>query len=728
MPPPSRPSSGRQLFRLQMMEYLARANASRESLEMYRMIGALKRRKWGIIGFTLGLTLLAWYYVHLLPGQYRAQGQLVIDGSGGYVNGAGAIPGALIPGDFTNRTQAAILASRGMAKRVVTALPELREMAADMAVDYFLSGLSVRPNDRSFVLDVEYVSSNPAFAARAVNILMATYIADQQQQKSAVTSGGARWLGWRVEQMRGELLASERRLEEARRSVGRVLESGRDLMEEQLVQLTAEYGAARIALAETEARLVQFDRQRKNPDGVAATYGSNLTPMARAADSEAALASRFAEAKARYRENHPEYQSALKALQEAQKHRQMELSTVRVALNNDIDLARMRVLHLEADIAEIRGRIGAENNASIGLRTLQSEVAANRQLYEVLLARYREADVQSEALAPADARVISEAVTPRTSFAPRRVPMIAAAGLMALIAAVGLALIREFNAPGFLSPSQVEMEVHLPVLGGLPEFTSGSREMNHLSLLDPANQPLYAEAIRSLRVALFDRAEEKVPHVLLVTSSLRQEGKTLTALSLALTLKAAGVAVLVLDGNLRSGDIGKCLQFGATPGLGDYLAGRATPEQIIYQDKYSGLHIIPAGQAAGHPLDVLESEALDQLITSLRQQFRVILIDSPPVAEVQDAVLLSRVADGCLYLIRFEETARTVVAEGLRHIRDRLAARTGARTGHRTEDGAISIAISRVDGKKLRSYSPAKGDPMYFTNYAFTRAHTHADQ
>lgn len=703
-----------------MMEYLARANASRESLEMYRMIGALKRRKWGILGFTIGITLLAWYYVGLLPGQYRAEGQLVIDGSGS----ANMMPGALAPGEFTNRTQAAILASRGMAKRVISALPELREMAADEAVDHFLSGLTVRPNDRSFVLDVEYVSSNPAFAARAVNILMATYIADQQQQKSAVTSSSARWLGWRVEQVRGELLASERRLEEARRSVGRVLASGRDLMEEQLVQLTSEYGAARIALAEAEARLVQFDRQRKGPDGVAATYGANLTPMARAADAEAALAARFAEARARYRENHPEYQSALKALEEAQKHRQMELSTVRVALNNDIDLARMRVLHLEADIAEIRGRIGVENESAIGLRTLQSEVAANRQLYEVLLARYREADVQGEAEAPADARVISEAVTPRVPFAPRRTPMIAAAGLMALITAVGLALIREFNAPGFLSPSQVEAELHLPVLGALPEFSNSSREMNHLSLLDPVNQPLYAEAIRSLRVALFDRIESKVPRVLLITSSLRQEGKTLTALSLALTLKAAGVAVLVIDGNLRSGDIGKCLQFGATPGLGDYLAGTAQPEQIIYQDKYSGLHIIPAGQAAGHPLDVLESDALDRLIASLRDQFRVILIDSPPVAEVQDAVLLSRVADGCLYLIRFEETARTVVAEGLRHIRDRLDDRLGDQGGGH----AISVAISRVNGKKLRSYSPAKGDPMYFTNYAFTRAHTDADQ
>lgn len=694
-----------QMLRVQMMDYLARANAARDALEMHRLLGTLRRRKWFIALFVLLCMGGCYYYLMQVPDRYRATGSLVIDGERQRILRMEQVAEGLTPGEITNNTQAAILQSRSLAAKVVARLKAPRANTPEDAVTRFLGHLTIVPSGRSLVLNVEYVSSDPEFAAAAVNALMEIYLEEQREAKNTTTSSAARWLSARVEAMRQTLAESEQRLEAARHAKGIVLSNGQSLFEEQLKQLSAERVAAKTNEAESFARLNRFDRGA----AVSPSIYSGLSPtLSRAVQDEAALSARVSEMKAKLRDNHPDLLAAQAALADAHTITLAQMDTAKQALTRDYDLAVTRVQNIERDMARLKEQIGQENQSGIGLKGLQSEVDANRQLFAILLARYKETDVQGEAPHPADARIISRAVVPKAPFEPHRLPIMAAVGLMALIVACAVAMLREFHAQGFQTPVQAELELHLPVVATLPEFSSSTREMSHLQLLDAASQPLYAEAVRALRVALYDLGKT-TPKVILVTSAAAGESKSLTALSLALTLKASGRSVLLVDADLRRSQLKAALQMGDTAGLADFLGGRAEAENILYQDKYSGLYVIPAGATEGHPLDLLDQPKLAPFLAGLKNRFDVIILDAPPVGEVRDAVLLSRSADACLFLIRAETTPRALVSQSLRPLREQMG------------ETAISLAISRINSKKQGYYRQTGGEYVYFTNYAFAQ-------
>lgn len=694
-----------QMLRVQMMEYLARANAARDALEMHRLLGTLRRRKWYIILFVLIAMGACYYYLMQMPDRFRATGSLVIDGERQRILRMDQVAEGLSPGEITNNTQAAILQSRSLAAKVVERLKMPAAKTPDETVTRFINQLTIVPSGRSLVLNVEYVSTNPQFAALAVNTLMEIYLEEQREAKNTTTSSAARWLSARVEAMRQTLAESEQRLEAARHAKGIVLSNGQSLFEEQLKQLASERVAARTNEAESLARLKRFERNSASPS----LYSGISSSLSRAVQEEESLNARVSELKSKLRDNHPDLLAAQAALADAHAITLSQMDTAKQALTRDHDLAMERMQNIERDMARLKEQIGEENQSGIGLKGLESEVEANRQLFAILLARYKETDVQDEAPHPADARIISRAVVPEFAFEPHRVPIIIAVGIMALIVACGVAMLREFHAQGFLTPVQAELELHLPVVASLPEFFSSAREMSHLQLLDAANQPLYAEAVRSLRVALYDQSKP-APKAILVTSSAAGESKSLTALSLALTLKASGRSVLLVDGDLRRSQLKLALQMGDTPGLADFLGGRAEGDNILYQDKYSGLYVLPAGTTEGHPLDLLDQPKLEPFMTGLKTRFDMIIIDSPPIGEVRDSVLLCRLADACLFLIRSEATPRALVAQSLRPLREQMG------------DAAISLAISRINSKKQGYYRHTGGEYVYFTNYAFAQS------
>ena len=175
---------------------------------------------------------------------------------------------------------------------------------------------------------------------------------------------------------------------------------------------------------------------------------------------------------------------------------------------------------------------------------------------------------------------------------------------------------------------------------------------------------LVSEQYKSLVTNLLSLNKGKPPHVMAVTSSIASEGKSVTALNLAITLSHAihKPKVLLIDADMRKGKIVKYLGVDEHMGLSEYLSGNALLDDIIFNIDIEHLSFICSGQVPSHPADLLASAKMSDLIREVRTQFEYVIIDTPPVIPVTDAVVVGALVDGVILVIKAGETQRGIVS------------------------------------------------------------------
>ncbi|MEQ9350560.1 MAG: exopolysaccharide transport family protein, partial [Alphaproteobacteria bacterium] len=594
------------------------------------VLSVLRRRKVMIVAVAILLSTFGLVFINQITPLYRASATVVIEGSRQNVINIQEVTQGIVPDFFTGETEAAIIASRDLARRAVARLdlvnnplfnPTLRppevglvdglvggirawlrgllvapfgedttpEKAAALALEEsdedilervtgaYMGGLSVVPVPRSRLISVSYTSTDPRMAALAANTTAQLYILDQLQTKGQATTRARDWLNTRVNEMRTRVIEAERRLEEFRRQ-SNLLEVGgtRSVYQEQLGDLLDELSLARSRMAETEARFTQLNALVSaggGADSAAAVIDSPLISSLR--QQEAELRRRVAELRTELRDGHPRLVLARNELADLEQTISQEVAKIAANFRSEVEIARAQVANLQAEISRIESGLDLENEAEVTLRALESEVRANNQLYETLLARFKETDVQDGTLAGADARVISEATVPGGPFFPNARLMTLAAIATSLMVGVGLAFVAEFLDSGFRSLSQFEEMTGLPTLGLVPALPPVKRtgEQPHEAAYRRPNSS-FGEAVRTLRTTLLLSQSDRPPRTVLVTSSLPAEGKTSTALSLACTAARSGQRVVILDCDLRHSNLHVSLGTENDLGLSDYLSGQ----------------------------------------------------------------------------------------------------------------------------------------------------------
>ncbi len=174
---------------------------------------------------------------------------------------------------------------------------------------------------------------------------------------------------------------------------------------------------------------------------------------------------------------------------------------------------------------------------------------------------------------------------------------------------------------------------------------------------------IVSEQYKSLVTNLLSLNKGKPPHVIVITSSIASEGKSVTALNLAITLSHAiqKPKILLIDADMRKGKIISYLGVGEHKGLSEYLTGEASLEDIIFNIDIEHLNFIACGAVASHPADILASSRMKDLLRDLRTQYDYILIDTPPVIPVTDSAILGAIADGVILVIKAGETQRGII-------------------------------------------------------------------
>jgi polysaccharide biosynthesis transport protein len=581
-----------------------------------------------------------------------------------------------------------------------------------LTIQQVRKNLSIEDNRRSYIITIALVASDAEKAARLANAFAEQYLAARIDAKLALTASANEWAKTQLDAAGEQLRTAEAAIEQFRVQHNAIIEvaPGNSVAVSQqlgqlLTNLNVQLAAAAQARIAAETRLAAAKELMKRRDvyAIPDVLGSHLIQQLRV--DEARVAARLANSQAVLGSQYPNrkaFESELAALRAS-----IGANVGQIASNLESNArdARAREEELASKVESLRREVGDASQQQLQLSILERRAEGRRTFYAALEKRYAETSALMHGVYP-NARVVSRA-TPQPLPSWPNIPIVLTAGLL-LGAAIGAAVaaLIEFADKSFRTPTQLEETTGLACLGILPELSRGFHRASGDNLFAGSTR-MFRESVRTIHIAL-DAAigvnSQKRSRVVLVTSALPREGKTISSVALATALAASGSKTLLIDADLRRPEVDAYLAGASrSRGLASILMddeGCPTATEI---DK--DLYVIRGGVSDESAQRVFLSTQFGTFLEAAKAQFDSIVIDSPPAVVVADAAILARFADVVLHVIRWGQTRRSVVLDAV----DRM---------HRANGKAVGVTIlNRVSPAKYSKYNRDDGSGFRYADY-----------
>ena len=506
----------------------------------------------------------------------------------------------------------------------------------------------------SHVIEVTFTAEDPVVAAAAVNNAMDVYVKDQFAAKHRAVDRATEWLEKRAGELRVEVRRKEDQIASYRADnrLSQGMHAATDT--EQISHLTEDLVKARGDLASADAKL-DAARGRAGAGALAAIAPSVVQLRAQ----QEQLAGQLQAQQSRLGANHPDAESLRRQLADIQ--RSVTAETVRVveATQSERRAAAERVAALEADLRTAQTEADRAAQVQIPLNAIMRDADAARSQLQAVLDSIQQT-AQQAVLETAEAHEISQALPPALPSWPRTVPMMAAAGASGVLIGLLLVYLLQLADTTLHSGEDARAATGLPCFALLPEINK--RALGHLRMDEyVVRRPLtaFAEQIRGLRAGLWFGANR--PRIIAITAARPGEGKTLLTLSLGRSAQLAGERVIAVECDLRRPTFARRLGAEGDLGLADLLKGEASLADIVRKDVVTGMAYLPSGRPGGDILHLFMSEAMAQLLVTLRAQYDLVLLDAPPAQAMTEARVVAAVADATLLCVRWRSTPRDVL-------------------------------------------------------------------
>ncbi|MFK7849068.1 MAG: GumC family protein [Rhodothermales bacterium] len=540
------------------------------------------------------------------------------------------------------------------------------------------SGLRLFPVGNSRVLDISFISTNPRTAANVANAIANQYIVDQLEAKLEATRAATTWLSLRVDELQVRVEDAESEVETVRSGLAAEQGQSIEITQNQLKAINTELVQAQ---SETTRKETDFNRLKdalENPENLDIISEFRNSPVIAAIrQQETALASEIVTLKATVSPENPSLVLAQRQLEEVRKQIQKqvlaEAEKIVAAMGNDVEAAKEREQALVSQVRTVEQKAFSQSTDAITLRQLEREAQASRVLYENFLGRLQETDAQQD-LQSADSRILSSAEIPLFAQSQQQRRTMLLTMFLGGAIGIGIVFLLNFLNNTFRSPDQLEEMSGEVVLGTLPSIGSRMKRQAILENLRAKPNSSLAESIRNLRTSILFSNVDNPPKVVMFTSSVPREGKTTSAMLMAMTSRQMGKSAIIVDCDLRLPALSHMVRDNHDqPGLLSVIDGTIPVSDAIYEEPSSGLHVLMTQlserQSAINAADVLSSKRFEQLIEGLAEVYDLVILDTPPALVVTDARVLSKLVDAVVYAVRWDKTPRGAVLEGLKEMK-----------------------------------------------------------
>ncbi|MEO7741975.1 MAG: polysaccharide biosynthesis tyrosine autokinase [Usitatibacter sp.] len=699
-----------------------------DTLDVVEYWRAISKRRWAILGLTLAVAILSTLIASAMRPSYRAAAVLLIEqGKNKVVSIEEVYSQGLIQREHY-QTQVEILKSEDLARKVVQKLnlvthPDFDPRQAEapwtsrvlanvmppedvrwtddqvfkVVVERFKRDLSIQLVRNSQLAQLSFTAYDRTLAAQVPNTLAEVFIESDLDSRVAMTQRAAAWLRERMGELRAKVDGAEKALQDYRDRERIVDTKGLALSGagRQLEELTRGLVEARQKRAEAESayslvQQIKTGRMQTGYDSVPAVIRHPL--IQRMKEQEADADRRLSDAAKRYGPEHPRMIQAKAELEAAKESTRKQMEVVVAGIAKEYEAARANETAVERALAQSKSDIQGINRKEFQLGVLEREVQQNRNLYDMFVNRLKETSVAGD-LQSTVARVVDPATVPIAPYAPKKDQIVIVSSALALCLAAMLALLLDRLTNTLNSTADVENRLGVPALGVLQKIRGfpGKGFVSELAFFNDT-QSTFAEAIRTVRTGVLMSALDAPHKVVVVTSSVPEEGKTTLSLNLACALGQVKKKVLLIDGDMRRPKIGRLMgRESRHPGLADLVAEQAQTAQCIFLDERSGIHILTAGTVPPNPLELLSSKRFEDVIGRLRETFDIVVIDSAPLQLVSDAQVLSQFASSVIYVVKADSTPYQVAQNGLKKLR-------------RVNAPVLGVVLNQLDLEKAEKY------------------------
>lgn len=736
-----------------------RASPDQDTIDLRFYWRQMRKRPWLILALVLVSLTLGGLYVAKTRPLFRATTKILIEQDSAKV---APFEDLVAPGQTAAHyeTQYQILESRALARRVISSLnlkshpefapktpeagvvrqtvqrwiawlrqtlsslvppPQVSEPSPPMPplavsdpeetalINKFLERLQVKSDPKDHLVSVSFEAHDPNVAASATNALARLYSDFNREMRFAELQEALDWLQRQVGDMRHQVEASERTLEQYKD------QHDVHLIDERLPGLIQEIAALNESLSQAKTERIELETLHKEIE-LASAEGKSMEWMPTVVDNQLIqnLKTRYVDIQRafvllsqKYGEEHPRVVQLQAQMSAVEDKINKEVDKIVQAFNTQYRVVQSRERALLDYVERLRQDVRDFNDKAVRYGILKREAESNRHLGDLLLNRLKEASMSSDLTSGTNIRIIDAAEVPTQPINVRPALTLGLAGILGLVVGVGLVAFMGYLDNTLKTPDEAEEFLGLPVLGAIERFRRrrGARRGGAEALVTTASPRSQAsEAFKTLRTNLLFSYTDPPRKVYLVTSPHPGDGKTTVAANLAVVMAQMERRVLLVDADLRHPTVHLVFEIDGQVGLSQLLLTEAYDNIAASDDNLS---IIPAGEIPPNPSELLGSKRMQRFLAFAREHYDTVIIDSPPILAVGDAVMLSRLVDEVLMVLRAGATpydhARRAIA-GFFALQAQPTANGDHPTASKSDVTSLGLVMNFLDPREGASY------------------------
>ncbi len=573
-------------------------------------------------------------------------------------------------------------------------------------ISSYLGKLRIEPIQETRLVNISFEGAHPEIITTIVNKHADEYIARNHEIRYAASRDAAKWLQNQLQEKRKMVNNTENALQlykEKEKIIS--LEDRQNIIVQKLEELNTTLTNARTERMGLETLYNLSKKYAEKPEMIESIPEVMKSPLIQNLKIKYVdLSSEIKKLSDKYGEKFPTMVKLTSKAKDIKTKIDIEVSKIIKSIETDYKVALVKEENLSRAFEDQKEKAQVLNRKAIAYGNLKRESESERALYGILLKRMKETDIAGE-LQASNISVVDIAEIPKSPIKPNKKFNILLGLVIGLIMGVSVSFLVEQLDHTVKSPEDIERYLGFSLLSAFMKMKAQNGNGKKASSFDIVTHEMpkshIAEAFRNMRTNLTcssDGSRRRLRKLMLVTSTDEGEGKTFIASNLAITIAQTGKKTLIVDTDFRNPRLNKVFNVNRKIGLSDHLIEKTALSSIIKPTKVPNLSIITSGTIHDNPAELLGSDRMERFCMAIRRKFDIAIFDTPPSIAVADAVILSDILEGVIFVIKYGVHEREVVERAMSRIANK-------------KYKVLGVVMNHIDASGGRYYYP------YYASY-----------